>query len=257
MKVSSSEYQLLNSCKHHVSAYRKDFSVPKLQFSLSFAQESSQLNGNFTSAGMSRVVEGKEYAVVYIIFTFIAAFMDRTIGCEDFPVITKVHKMYSDIVNQLLSKKLVGEVHRTKEVVTRENILGLVMLTKNLFEELEEFSLLKLGFNTLDHVVEDVSLINCIIFIYMSPFNTFNYVIEKIVRMTSMRRGSKLKEDRKAMNASGSIKERRNSTGERTRKVKLVKDGTVINLVKNATSTLASFAHIRKNGETCYLFHGR
>lgn len=247
-KASSCKSQLLNGCNNLLSAYQKEFPIPGLQVSFSTAQKSSQLNGFFTSTGVKGMLEGKDYAAVDTVFPFIAAFLDRAIGCADNPALTTVHTLYSDIVNQLLYTKPERKLHGNENVVTSETIRRLKMVAKNLFEDLEDFNLFTLKFHMLDHIAEDVSRFGALNFVDASPFEHFNYVIKKFIRMTSMRRGSTLGEAVKVINSSVATEKSINKTGGRIRKAKLVRDGTIINLVEIATSTMACLAHIDKDG---------
>lgn len=101
-RASSCKKLLLNGCNSLLTAYQNDFDLRGLRVDFSTNQNSSQLNGFFTSADVKGMLEGKDYSAIDTVFSFIAAFIDHVTESKDNPVLTRIHTMYSDIVNRLL-----------------------------------------------------------------------------------------------------------------------------------------------------------
>lgn len=51
------------------------------------------------------MLAGKGYSAIDTAFSFIVAFVDRVKDCNDISVLTRIHKLNLDIVNQLLYLK--------------------------------------------------------------------------------------------------------------------------------------------------------
>lgn len=130
--MSFSKSHLLNGCNDLLSGYQKQFTEQGLQVGFSSAQKASQLNGFFTSTGVKWILEGNDYAVIYTVFPFIAALLDHVIGCGHYLASATVHKLYTEIANQLLYTKHERGNRRIGEVFISKNIRRLKMLPKNI-----------------------------------------------------------------------------------------------------------------------------
>lgn len=122
------------------------------------------------------------------------------------------------------------------------------ILTNNLSKELEDYTLFTLNFHMPKHIVKNGSRFDSLNFLDVYSFQHFNDVIKNFISMTFMRRRSTLEEAAKAMNLSVAIEKKRNNTGGGIQKTKLVRHDTITNLVKIATATLASLAHMDNGG---------
>lgn len=138
------------------------------------------------------------------------------------------------------------------EAVSNENFGQLDSLTKNLFQKLKYINRYTLSTHFLDHIGEQVSLFEDLHFLDASPFELFNYIIKKAIRRTSVRLSSTLEEALSVTKISVESKESRNSTTAGMREVRLVSNGTVINLPAMATSTLSFPSHIYKDGREVF-----
>lgn len=63
-----------------------------------------KFNGSFTSIGAKAMVAAKDYSVVEIIFSFLAAFKDRTTGYLNESVLTAIITVYLDLAKYLMFK---------------------------------------------------------------------------------------------------------------------------------------------------------
>lgn len=123
------------------------------------------------------------------------------------------------------------------------------MLPRNLVEELEDLILFTLKYHMFDNIVEDVSRFGALCISDTSPFEYFKYVIQKFIKMTSLKRGKTLEETFDMMDLLARNKESRNNNGGG---IGNVRDGIFINLVEITSSTLAPLAHIDNDGR-CFL----
>lgn len=76
----------------------------------------SGLDGILTKNGLNGMLEGRDYKGLDKVFPFIAAFLDRCTGHERTVPMTRVHTMYSEIVNEVTGDeyKISGEEELVK-----------------------------------------------------------------------------------------------------------------------------------------------
>lgn len=91
-------------------------------------------------------------------------------------------------------------------------------------------------FHFLDHIGEEVSRFVALLFLVASPFEHCSYIMNTIVRMTSVEPGGTLEKYVRAVHMSAGSEESRNNTTTGIPKRSLVRDGTVINLTAISTS---------------------
>lgn len=90
---------VLNAFNYLFSRYEKGFSDLRFQRNFSTAQYSLHLNDFFTTMDMEGMLEVNDYSAVHLL-SFIAVFLDRVIGWTNKPVLTAIHSLYSEGVNQ-------------------------------------------------------------------------------------------------------------------------------------------------------------
>lgn len=134
----------------------KTFYIAGRPVKLCTGQKSGQFNGLFTATGVRGVLEGKDHHAMYIVFIFVATFIDRVTGYTDGFLITDTHTAYLDLVNVLLFHRDDFE-HIALEVVSKD-IRDLKQKAARVFDTLEGMNLFTLKFHMLDHTSTDLSL---------------------------------------------------------------------------------------------------
>lgn len=78
-------------------------------------------------------------------------------------------------------------------------------LQKEMFGHLEDVNSLSLNFHMLGHIVADVSQFDNLAYLDVSSYELYNITIKKCVVMTSMRKGTTIKEVACVMNATAIV----------------------------------------------------
>lgn len=88
---SSRKNRQLTVWNNHLCAYKNGCLVCALQIYFSTQQVTSTLNNLFTTAGVKRVLERKEFSRLVTLFLYICAFLDRAKTYEGQPVLTEIN----------------------------------------------------------------------------------------------------------------------------------------------------------------------
>lgn len=161
-----------------MSGFRSDFSSD---------QENNFLNGFFTSTGIKKIPGGKDYCAVSAVFSFQAAFIDRSMGYSKSSVLTTIRTRYSEIVNALLFEACSLNAHGKLILSVLEKVEVLKRDSKHLFGDLEDLNFFSQKFYILDRAVVYVARYGDLNFVDASAFEHLTFVVKKYFRMKSMR----------------------------------------------------------------------
>lgn len=132
---------LLQACSDLISAYQKRFFLPRLQVDFSTPQQSLPLNGPFKATDLKGLLERKKYSAVVIAFLIKDAILDRVTGSTNKPVLTSIHLLPANIVNQLLYCISNFEEKRCTDSKRRDKIQQLKELSRDLNGALQDIDI--------------------------------------------------------------------------------------------------------------------
>ena len=84
--------------KTDVALYQRDSYVKDLQFNYTSSEKGKRVNGIFTNEGIRRMLGGKNYRAIDMVFPFVAAFIDMCCGETDSCPLTKVCSQYTELM---------------------------------------------------------------------------------------------------------------------------------------------------------------
>lgn len=128
-----------------------------LHIDFSITQRTGLLKGFFTSTGIKEILEGNEYCTVDVVFSFLAGFLDRSLGCSDKPFLTPIHTLCSKNVNLLHFGTCGLNAPDQLDSSLQEMIVDLKWKANELFWNLEDVILFSRNSHILDHTVQGVA----------------------------------------------------------------------------------------------------
>lgn len=186
------------------------------------------------------------FGVVDKILLFIAAFIDQESRYSDKTAATTVDTMYSDLVNYIMFKGcgvICSSIYGLNLV---ENSQKVNTLKGEIFENMEDIDLFTLKFYMLEHMVE--KRVRFCLASYIGTYHCqhFNFVINKLIRMNSMRKTRSLKEKVKLFNSftfRNGIIEQKLKSGSKTARVRKIFEERLEDL---STSTYPYLTKIKR-----------
>ena len=159
-KICSHKTAILRACNSLLRAVQMDSSTTSMKVDFSTKETSSRLNGIFLETGVRGMLEGKDYRTLDYVFPFVAAFVDRITGCKK-NGITKVHSLYSDILQTLFDDVETNGIGNIEGEKLETMIQKLKEECKEVFSPYVEKGLYTLKFHLLDHLVPDLKRYGC------------------------------------------------------------------------------------------------
>ena len=232
--INSKKTAILRGCNSLLRVIEKDSGISRIHVDFSTKEASSRLNGLFMDNGIRGMLEGKDYRNLDFVFPFVAAYIDRFIGCKK-GILTKVNTMYSDIVHELFHTIETqgfteGDADRLDSL-----IINFKTECKHVFSSNVENGLFTLKFHLLDHLVEDLRNFGSLDVLSASPYEYYNAVFKRHYRETSKRRATAMEE---TVNRLGTDDQHRSWCTTRTSTIStnsanyqhLVRDGFTVTL---------------------------
>lgn len=186
--------RILRGCNALLATIEREGEVPGVRIDFGKVCGTSGLDGIFTKNGLKGMLEGRDYKGLDKVFPFVAAFIDRCTGHERTAPMTRVHTMYSEIVNEVTGD---GEYKiRSEEELVKleERVKEFKRELVERFDDHCESGLYTLKFHLLDHMVEDIRKFGTLSVLDGSPFEHFNVHIKQAYRKTSQRRSTRMME---------------------------------------------------------------
>ena len=184
---SSIRTSVLRGCNTVLAEFQKYYVMPGVKVDFSKHEGSSQLNGIFVQDGLRGMLEGKDYRTLDMFFPFIFGYVDSWLGYAEDAPLTKIHVMYTDLVNRLMSNNN-GNGWSTGEL---QDLRSAVHLFKEhvwtLFGPHCDRGLNTLKFHLLDHLVDDLERFGTIHVLNASPYEHFNLIVKQSYAGTSKR----------------------------------------------------------------------
>lgn len=180
--------QFLHVCNNLLAAYEKDLTISALHNDFSTSQNTGLLNGFFMASVSKVTIDGKDYCAVYAVLLFAAAFLDMYMGCFTNPVLTPAPSISFYILNLIPYKPFSLTLHGGGVSPVRLKIKHLNWTAKNVVGPLEDINLFSQKVHMLHHVIADVARYRDLNLVDAAPFEHFNSVAKRYIRMTSMQR---------------------------------------------------------------------
>lgn len=133
----------------------------------------------YRSNGNRSMLKGKEFDQLDSVFTFVAAFVNGSMGEEHRYQMTHIRTKFSKLLHLLHHKKM----HHVLALQYLNTILqcaqNIKELLKDTFNTDGETSLYLLKFHLLDHVVEDLDHFRCLGLVSSVAYKQFNFHIKR------------------------------------------------------------------------------
>lgn len=154
---------------------------------LSKREWSQQPTGRFMSDGLRKMLEGKKWCHLYMVFPFVAAFLEGCIGISERTMLWTLHTLYLDLMQKVYvgSGKLSwttaelqllnGEINHCKKIVldTLAERSSPILFTLKIFLS--------------KHIVADLRVFGTLSVLDDSPFEHYNLHNKTSYRRTSRR----------------------------------------------------------------------
>lgn len=176
---SSIRTSVLRGCNTALAEFQKYYVMPGVKVDFSKHEGSSQLNGIFVQDGLRGMLEGKDYRTLDMSFPFIFGYVGTWLGYYEDASLTRVHVMYTDLVNRVMSDNN-SNGWSTEDL---EELRSTVLLFKKqvwaLFGPHCDRGLNTLKFHLLDHLVDDLQRFGTIRVLSASPYEQFNLIVKQ------------------------------------------------------------------------------
>lgn len=217
-RLSSVRMALLRACNAILAHVEEKYALPGLHVDFAKTGKTTQLNGLFTADGLRGMLEGKDYYAVDMVFPFVAAFIDRSLGFEEKCELTRMNVLYIEIINKVLVDHRDRRWREGELLRLRGEIREFKSVVEGAFASHCPSGLYTLKYHLLDHLVEDLERFGSISFMDAGPFEHFNVVIKQSYRMTSRRLTTRMDETVQRMGSAVDNvrrpRERRNVGGD-------------------------------------------
>lgn len=178
---------VLRGCNTVLAEFQKYYVPPGLRVDFSKHEGSSQLNGIFVQDGLRGMLEGKDYRTLDCFFPFIFAYVDSWLGYSEEAPLTKIHVLYTDLVNRLMSDNYSNGWSDAELQDLRSTVLTFKKQVWSLFGPHCDRGLNTLKFHLLDHLVDDLQRFGTVRVLSASPYEHYNVVIKQSYSGTSKR----------------------------------------------------------------------
>lgn len=186
-RLGSQRVPILKALNGILATIERKYFAPGLHVDFSKKEKSSTLNGLFGNDGLRGMLEGKNYRSVDLVFPFLMGFLDRVLGFQETPTLTKMHTTYTDLMVHCLHDAQTTGWTAKSILTVAENITSMKKMIVSQYGPHSTTGLYTLKFHLLDHLPEDISRFGSLSMLDASPYEHFNTVIKNAYRQTSQR----------------------------------------------------------------------